>query len=758
MAGMRANEPGTDPVLLAEIIGNPATVQLSPWPLTDRGVAELVAAWLSDDPDPEFVRACLTATGGNPLLLRQLLTSLEADGVRPVAAEAGTVGRVGPRAVSRTVLARLRRLSAEATTVARAVAILNTNTALPLVSALTGLPELSVAEAIPDLVRAEILAPESPLVFVHPLVRDAVYHELPPGQRELLHARAAEILADARFSAEAVATQLLAAPRRGETWVIERLSEAARAALHKGAADSAVAYLKRAVEEPPAYEHMTELVLELGQAEMLISGTDAAAHLRQAWAALQDPRQKARTAAALARVLMFTAPGEEAEQVTRQALQETPAELVDEREALLALRQMALFFGAGDVEEVSRLDEIEVSGEGPGARMLAATTSLTRMITGRPMADCVAQARWALADGILFAADPGLFPVGPIIVLNFADLDEALDAWDELRDLAYRQGSILGALTVGLWRGATLAYRGDLREAEELLEGVHDEFATWGLAHGSQTYIPGLLGLTKVLRGDLAGARTLLSSSLDYDHRGDGERHLVRANAELALAEGRFAEAVELADDLGGRLSFVTMPGWAMWRSLKARALDGLGRTDEALKLAHEDLEHARRFGSAGVVGAALRLIGTLERDRGIAHLRDAVELLERSVAKLELAHALCALGAALRRSREPTEAREPLRRGLELAERCGADGLVEQARTELYAAGARPRTAALSGVESLTASERRVADLAADGRSNKEIAQTLYVTPKTVEVHLSNAYRKLNISSRQQLRPALAR
>jgi DNA-binding CsgD family transcriptional regulator len=381
------------------------------------------------------------------------------------------------------------------------------------------------------------------------------------------------------------------------------------------------------------------------------------------------------------------------------------------------------------------------------------------MAGGAPLAECVARARWALADGILFAADPGLFPVGPIIVLNFADLDEALDAWNELRDLAYRRGSILGALTVGMWRGVTLAYRGELREAEELLDGVRDDFATWGLTHSSQTYVPGFLGLTKVLRGDLAGASALLAANrLEHDRRGDGERHLLRAHAELALAEGRFDEALTLANDLGGRHSFVRMPAWAMWRALKARALDGLGQTEEALELAREDLAHAQRFGSAGVIGAALRLVGTLERDEGIAHLREAVELLERSVAKLELAHALCALGGALRRSREPTEAREPLRRALELAERCGADGLVEQARTELYAAGARPRNTALAGVDSLTASERRVVDLAVDGRSNKEIAQTLFVTPKTVEVHLSNAYRKLNIRSRQQLRPALAR
>ncbi|MET0686586.1 MAG: helix-turn-helix transcriptional regulator, partial [Solirubrobacteraceae bacterium] len=80
-----------------------------------------------------------------------------------------------------------------------------------------------------------------------------------------------------------------------------------------------------------------------------------------------------------------------------------------------------------------------------------------------------------------------------------------------------------------------------------------------------------------------------------------------------------------------------------------------------------------------------------------------------------------------------------------------------EHVRTELYAAGARPRTDALSGAAALTASERRVATLAAGGETNRDIAQTLYVTPKTVEVHLSNAYRKLGIRSRRELATALA-
>jgi DNA-binding NarL/FixJ family response regulator len=113
-------------------------------------------------------------------------------------------------------------------------------------------------------------------------------------------------------------------------------------------------------------------------------------------------------------------------------------------------------------------------------------------------------------------------------------------------------------------------------------------------------------------------------------------------------------------------------------------------------------------------------------------------------------------LGAALRRANKRAEARELLKEGIDLAVRCSSQPLVEHAEAELAATGARPRRLLLSGVESLTASERRVADFAAKGLSNKDIAQTLFVTTKTVEVHLSNVYRKLGIGSRNDLPQAL--
>jgi DNA-binding CsgD family transcriptional regulator len=186
-------------------------------------------------------------------------------------------------------------------------------------------------------------------------------------------------------------------------------------------------------------------------------------------------------------------------------------------------------------------------------------------------------------------------------------------------------------------------------------------------------------------------------------------------------------------------------------------ALLQLGRRDEAGPLAEEEVELARAWGAPRALGAALRVAGLVEGgERGLALLEEAVEVLNESPAKLEDAKARTELGAALRRANRRTEAREQLRQGLELATICGAGSLAARAESELLATGARPRRIALSGVASLTPSERRVAELAAEGPTNREIAQALFVTQRTVEVHLTSIYRKLGISSRSQLADAL--
>jgi DNA-binding CsgD family transcriptional regulator len=198
-------------------------------------------------------------------------------------------------------------------------------------------------------------------------------------------------------------------------------------------------------------------------------------------------------------------------------------------------------------------------------------------------------------------------------------------------------------------------------------------------------------------------------------------------------------------------------PGTAPWRSWAAEGLRRLDRHDEARGLAADELALARRWGDPQTIGAALRVLGLVEGGTaGIGLLREAVEVLAGSQARLTYARALVDLGAALRRANQRTEARERLREGVDLALRSGAFRLAGRANEEIAATGARPRKVLQTGLDALTTSERRVGQLAAGGMTNKEIAQTLFVTIKTVEVHLSHAYRKLEISSRAQLQNAL--
>jgi DNA-binding CsgD family transcriptional regulator len=223
------------------------------------------------------------------------------------------------------------------------------------------------------------------------------------------------------------------------------------------------------------------------------------------------------------------------------------------------------------------------------------------------------------------------------------------------------------------------------------------------------------------------------------------------------------------------RLSQGDIPGaLADFRELERRRQDGhltpfgisgtslallaAGERDQAQAEADRNLARAVDWGAPSAVGMALRTSGVVEGGaRGLDRLREAVTVLEASPARLEHARALVSLGGQLRRLGRRAEARDPLRRGLHLATLCGAPVVAERALLELRAAGGRPRKPTLTGIHALTATERRVADMAARGLSNREIAQALFVTTRTVEGHLTHAYQKLGITSRVELDMSLS-
>ncbi len=759
-ATLRSTDPGTDPALIAEIEHDPATYAVRPGPLSAAAVTELVRARLGADADEGFCAACARVTGGNPLLLRQLLSSLKADGVKPDAAHVDVVADIGPRAVSRTVLLRLARLPEEAVSVARAVAVLGESADLPAVAELAELTEQQVADASGRLAQAEILGPGSPLGFVHPLVREAVYRELSAGQRELMHARAATVLRAAGAQPDQVASHLLSMARRSQEWVVDLLVEAAESAVRRSAPDSAVAYLTRALEEPPAPERRGQILLDLGISGTNTYGPLALEHLGEAYELLEDPRKRAIAAWLLSRTLIFAGSPDDAAAFAQRGIAELPEEFEDERKALEAVELISVHFGAHVEDSAERLERLrhEPVGDGPGAKMLAGTVAFTWMVDAGDANAASELALEAMEGGTLLEADNGLFWMGAMLTLVVADRPETLALWEQTMAQAHSNGSLFSRLSVSLWDGCFKLVRGELADAEESLLSNLAMVKSYGInVPQASSYSHGFLGSVYLEKGDVEAARHAMEGvPITEGDLSDGTNFARRALIGLHLADGNADAALAAAEDFERHSVRTRNPRWMPWRSLKGSALALLGRREEAIALVEEEVAIAREWGTPSGLGHSLRVLGQLKGPDGLEELEEAATLLERSDQRIERARAFAALGAELRRARRPTDAREPLRRALELAEKAGANALAENVRSELYATGARPRTTALDGVESLTERELRVAKLAADGQTNRDIAQALYVTPKTVEVHLTNAYRKLNIGSRRELPSAL--
>ncbi len=608
--------------------------------------------------------------------------------------------------------------------------------------------------------RADLVNPEPPIAFVHPLVREAIYHELPHAERERQHARAAALLQELGAPAEQVAQQLLAVAPRGEQWAVDQLHDAARSALRKGAPDSAATYLRRALAEPPTPQRMPQTLFELGVTEALTDGPAAIEHLRAAYEGLTDPAARAQAAVVYARTQLFTGAPREAGRLAEAAAAELPPELIDLRQALVAIAIVAYTSGAADWLAAERVLEPfgeRRVGDGPGAKMVATMAGFVLAVNGRIDArEAAAYAHEAIEGGELIPYDGNHVGVGTIFLMALADDPEALGDVAAKRAWAHAHGSIFGMMGANLWGGWVYLHRGDLRAAEAEERNSLALQTEWQETGIGRAYGLGFLSETLVERGRLDEAEELIALHRSGPADAEGGRFVRRSAILLALARGDGQQALELLGGYGRR-DLTLHPAWEPWRSLQARALALVGRRDEALAVLEPELETARRWGAPGVVGAALRIRGELlEGEESIAQLREAAALLAQSTRRLEEAKALAALGTRLQERGEMQEAVALLRGALALADDCGADGLAEQVRSALHAGGVRPRRAATAGPEALTASERRVAERAAAGAANREIAAELHVTPKTVEVHLTAAYRKLGIRSRRELPAAL--
>ena len=771
VVGLRPAEPGEDPGLLGQIVSDPLATVIRPAPLSAAAAALLLRESLSPDAEDAFCAACWKETGGNPLLLRELVHTIAAEGLAPAEANVPRLRHLAARAGSRAVALRLSPLEPQATTLAQAVAILGDDADPRQAAALADLKEQAAFEAVDALARVDVLRPQPPLAFVHPLIRAAVYETLTLLERDRGHARAARLLANAGAEPERVAAHLLRSPPAADPQAVATLRDAARRAGSRGALESAVAYLRRALEEPPPDAERAEVLLELGAAETHVSGEAAIEHLREAHALAASPVRRAEAARLLGGQL-FVLRGEEADAVLQEALDELAgADPELERFLAAGLITNGLFAPGLHRDAAQRLERVRVEPRAgtAGEKLLLSLLAYHEARAGRPAAEVVPLARKALADGTILRADqPAIpYPVGAGLVptstvLAMADLDEVLTVYEDALAEAHRHGSTLAFGAVKVFRAFALRWRGDLGEVEAEAREALAAGEVWGATARFARHAAAFLADSLMEQGRLDEAAAVLAGAWPTEappgstrllFLGDSARRLRLLRGDLAGGLEEMLEAGRLFEEVGSR-----NPAFIAWRSPAALALLQLGRRDDAGPLAEEEVELARTWGAPRALGAALRAAGLVEGgERGLELLVEAVDVLSGAPARLEHAKARTDLGAALRRANRRSEAREQLRQGLELATICGATPLAARAERELLATGARPRRIALSGVESLTPSERRVAELAAEGPTNREIAQALFVTQRTVEVHLTSIYRKLAISSRSQLAGALA-
>ncbi len=741
----RTGEPGAEQ--LDELASQPATMLIQPRPLSTDGVATLVG----DRASGNLAARLHELTGGNPLLVREAMREL-GDSF-----DQGALDRLASARLGHAVLLRLGRLAPSAPALARALTVLGDGAPLRHAAALAKLDLASAARAADALRAAEVLAPSIELAFLHPLLRAAIEQAEPMGARARAHARAAALLHAESAADELIAAHLLHAEPAAADWAVGHLSTAADLALERGAPELAARLLERALAEPAAELERPRLLAR--HLESLALTGDYLSAVKQATALLDDATYAPRAAPVLAGARIINDDITGAVDIFQRAINAARPADRSGLEAQLGLTGMLSPQTAAPALKRLAAAAATATPDTAGGRALLGAYAFALMVIGEDRTAAVQAARRALRAGLL--DDDPFAGVGYQAVLAL----DAAEAFREARELMDRTIAALPAhhvyaLTWAHQQRASIAVRtGELATAEADAQ-LALRFACMGERDGVLAMPAALAFLIDVLveQGRLTEADELLEErriGAELPRIGPWQ-WLHFSRARLRLRQRRPQEALTALEGIGAyRAAGGFEPPLNPWRALAAEAALQLGHRERARELARADLAAAKRWGGGRRVGIALQACA-LTDDDPVATLRQAIIVLEPTGAQLELARAEAALGATLRRAGERRAAREHLRTSLDTARRCGATALAEHAREQLALSGARLRREALSGPAALTPAERRVAELAAAGLTNRQIAEQLWVSRKTIEAQLGAVYQKLGTSDRTALAPLL--
>jgi DNA-binding CsgD family transcriptional regulator len=764
IVSMRSGEPSADIEGLGALRVAAGDWLLRLRPLTPPAVGQVVRAQFPEA-DDAFCAACARITGGNPFLLLELLEQVRADGLTPDRHTAGRLDELAPDTVLDAMVARLGTMPPVVRSVALAVAVLGDGAALRHVAALTELSAAATAKAADALADMHLFTPGEPLSFVHPLIRQAVERSISPLSWGQEHARAAQVLDRDGQPEEVIASHLLAAPGHGDPRTVSILRAAARKALASGAVSSAVGLLRRALAES-AGPGQGDLLAELAQAEVQAGLPEAAARLSDAIAVSEEPRQRAELALTLGAAQYRNGEYGSAVMVLAGAMLDTRHGDPLLTEEIAAAHFSALTLVPGLAPEAERraaqlLASLPVQPT-PPQRTALAHLALLQAVQRRPRAEVCRLAELAWGNGELLETDGFLrsswtMAAGALHMVD--ELERSLELCDAALAHARAREASEALAIAHHCRAWPLYERGEITAAAQAARAAIDVVPASRLGYLPSAYAA--IAACHIQQGWLADAESALAVIEHTElHRGDRVPALLVTRAQLRLAQHRPQEALDDAVRAGRQWEAelgTPSPGTLAWRSTAAMAHLALGHPEAARALACEELELAHEIGVTRAVIGGLCVVGLIEGgEDGLARLAEATRLGAGHPPRLAQLSALIALGGALRRANQRAAARDPLTAALKQCQKTGASALGLQAHTELAVSGSRRRPDSLWGPEALTPSERRVAELAIEGLTTREMAESLFVTPKTIEYHLRHIYQKLGVNSRDKLGGAL--
>ena len=749
--GPRLGSPVTD--LLA--VGAHLTLD----PLDVGAISDLAALRLGSDVRSEVVEALATASGGYPAILVPIVEALGGSSVRDEPASAiqvADIERVAPTSMPAHVEGRLRLVSEPARNLAVAVAVVGGRARADVAAAAASIEPDQVAVLVAELVDAGLFRAGTRPAWTVPVLARAAVDLVPPGERALIEIGAARALAAAGDPAEQGASLLVDVPAVGEPWAAAALAAAAVEAEQRGAPEVAKDLWLRQLEEPLDFAARGWATAAVARAEMHLGDPAGAERLRSLAPLVDDAALRSRVEFAAGRASLWNGDAAVAAACFADAASSAGAAGDDQIERRSAAgRLLACGIGSLGPDAVSAAR----TATGPlddsaGSSSLRAALAFADLVEGRPMAQVLAGARAAVADDRLFTlptSDFTALSAAAFCLVAGGEPRAAVSVLDRVIAAGHHLGQVATVATVQCGLASALLAAGEVGGAIDSAEAALASGHAWPIERPAAA---AALAEARRLQGDLDTATAALAEDavpIDATLLRSAQLQWLIVSGRVALDRGDAEAAVQLAGRALAAGPVATSLGAdvLLIRSLVASGAPQQGCEHADAVLAQTD---ALRDSQRGVIEVLRgRLAGDLDA------IEAGVDAVGASGAALDQVEVLTVLGDELLRLGRRSEARDAFRGALALADDLGAKGLASSALDGLRLAGGRPRRRALTGRTALTPAEERICELVASGRSNPEVADLLYLSRKTVEYHLGNAYGKLGITRREELAAVLA-